>query len=137
MASLEERLSDGIDILLDETLHPGDLIVNAGQGGYYDLLEERIKNIQDQLRSVENTNSSEWLAESFREFLSSDNILDSESVIDSDSPEISIETDSYGSTIEDEGFSKINVFSSLIDISGLNVSFELRLETLNKNIRQI
>ena len=107
VASLEERLPDGIDILLDETLHPGDLIVNAGQGGYYDLLEERIKNIQDQLRSVENTNSSEWLAESFREFLSSDNFLDSESAIDSDSPETSIETDSYGSTIEDEGFSKI------------------------------
>lgn len=107
VASLEERLPDGIDILLDETLHPGDLIVNAGQGGYYDLLEERIKNIQDQLRSVENTNSSEWLAESFREFLSSDNILDSERAIDSDSPETSIETDSYGSTIEDEEFSKI------------------------------
>lgn len=107
VASLEERLPDGIDILLDETLHPGDLIVNAGQGGYYDLLEERIKNIQDQLRSVENTNSSEWLAESFREFLSSDNFLDSESAIDSDSPETSIETDSYGSTIEDEEFSKI------------------------------
>ena len=107
VASLEERLPDGIDILLDETLHPGDLIVNAGQGGYYDLLEERIKNIQDQLRSVENTNSSEWLAESFREFLSADNFLDSETAIDSDFPETSIETDSYGSTIEDEGFSKI------------------------------
>ena len=107
VASLEERLPDGIDILLDETLHPGDLIVNAGQGGYYDLLEERIKNIQDQLRSVENTNSSEWLAESFREFLSPDDFLESESAIDSDSPETSIEADSYGSTIDDEGFSKI------------------------------
>ena len=107
VASLEERLPDGIDILLDETLHPGDLIVNAGQGGYYDLLEERIKNIQDQLRSVESANSSEWLAESFREFLSPDDFLESESAIDSDSPEKSIEVDSYGSTIEEEGFSKI------------------------------
>lgn len=107
VASLEERLPDGIDILLDDTLHPGDLIVNAGQGGYYDLLEERINNIQDQLRSVENTNSSEWLAESFREFLSPDDLPESESAIDSDSPETSIEADSYGSTIEDEGFSKI------------------------------
>lgn len=107
VASLEERLPDGIDILLDETLHPGDLIVNAGQGGYYDLLEARIKNIQDQLRSVENTNSSEWLAESFRRFLSPDGFLESEKVIDSDSPETPIDTDSLGSTIEDEGFPKI------------------------------
>jgi flagellar biosynthesis/type III secretory pathway protein FliH len=48
------HLPQGIDLVFDDALKPGDAILKAGHGGYFDLLSERIKNIQSQLDLLDN-----------------------------------------------------------------------------------
>ena len=66
--SLDGPLPDGLSLLFDETLKPGDIIVSAGQGGYFDLLKDRINIIEDQLNAIEYPGSSELLTDSMRQF---------------------------------------------------------------------
>ena len=68
-AALNGLLPDGLGLIFDEALQPGDVVVSAGQGGYFDVLEDRVKLIEDQLSSVEHPDSTEWLADSFRQFM--------------------------------------------------------------------
>ena len=79
-AALNGMLPEDLGLIFDETLQPGDVVVSAGQGGYFDLLKDRVKIIEDQLSSIEHPDSNEWLADSFRQFISESPLYDSEEV---------------------------------------------------------
>ena len=83
--ALNGRLPHGLALTFDESLHPGDLVVSAGQGGYFDLLRDRVKMIEAQLSSIEHPDSEEWLTDSLRQFFSEDSLDGSEEL---DQPEI-------------------------------------------------
>ena len=55
-SKLENLVPNGITLVFDETLQPGDLILAAGQGGYFDLLEERLNDIEGQLHAIDKSN---------------------------------------------------------------------------------
>ena len=69
-AALNSVLPPGLGLVFDESLHPGDVVVSAGQGGYFDLLRDRVKMIEDQLGSIEHPDSPEWLTDSLKQFIS-------------------------------------------------------------------
>jgi hypothetical protein len=48
---ISPQLPDGIDLVFDDDLRAGDAMLKAGHGGYFDLLTERINDIQSQLDS--------------------------------------------------------------------------------------
>jgi len=68
---VDENKESGVKFTYEDTLGPGDIIVTAGNSGYLDLLQERIDNIEDQLRSTqpprEVENFVELLRRSFSE----------------------------------------------------------------------
>ena len=53
LATVNEKQESGVKFTYEDTLGPGDIIVKAGNSGYLDLLQERIDNIEDQLRSTQ------------------------------------------------------------------------------------
>ena len=70
--AVNSSLPHGLGLIFDEALQPGDVVVSAGQGGYFDLLLDRVKMIEDQLSSLERPDSEEWLTRSLRQFVSED-----------------------------------------------------------------
>ena len=61
---ISPQLPEGIDLIFDDALKPGDAILKAGQGGYFDLLTERINDIQSQIDSLD-YRSNEMTANDF------------------------------------------------------------------------
>ena len=57
--SINTQLAENINIVFDDSLKPGDVILTAGQGGYFDLLDERIIDIQRQLDSIDYRSSEQ------------------------------------------------------------------------------
>lgn len=78
--SLDGALPDGLSLLFDEGLNPGDIIVSAGQGGYFDLLKDRINIIEDQLNAIEYPDSNELLTDSMRQFVFESSSTESENL---------------------------------------------------------
>ena len=111
-ASLKGMLPDGLVLVFDEALQPGDVIVSAGQGGYFDLLNDRIKMIEDQLSSVEYPGSGELPVDYFRQFFSENSMDDSEKVDKSDNTLIQSSDDSAASPDQKETKSEQTVLAA-------------------------
>ncbi|MCS5660164.1 MAG: hypothetical protein NZ842_07170 [Dehalococcoidia bacterium] len=111
-ASLKGMLPDGLVLVFDEALQPGDVIVSAGQGGYFDLLNDRIKMIEDQLSSIEYPGSGELPIDYFRQFFSENSMDDSEKVDKSDNTLIQSSDDSAASPDQNETKSEQTVLAA-------------------------
>ena len=57
--SVITQLPENTNLVFDDSLKPGDVILTAGQGGYFDLLGERINDIQLQLDSIDYRSSEQ------------------------------------------------------------------------------
>lgn len=51
LEALNDSRPEGYEFIYEETLRPGDMVVTAGNSGYFDLFHERLEEIEDQLRS--------------------------------------------------------------------------------------
>ena len=65
--SINTQLPESINLVFDDSLRPGDVILTAGQGGYFDLLNQRINDIQSQLDSIDYRSSEETAIAFFQE----------------------------------------------------------------------
>jgi hypothetical protein len=65
--SINTQLPEKINLVFDDSLNPGDVILTAGQGGYFDLLGERINDIQRQLDSIDYRSSEQTAIGFFQE----------------------------------------------------------------------
>lgn len=76
LAAVNEKQESGVKFTYEDTLGPGDIIVTAGNSGYLDLLQERIDNIEEQLRSTKPPREVENFAELLRRSFSKVDIVD-------------------------------------------------------------
>lgn len=65
--SINTQLPENINLVFDDSLKPGDVILTAGQGGYFDVLNERINDIQRQLDSIDYRSSEQTAIGFFQE----------------------------------------------------------------------
>jgi len=82
LSALSKSDSSGLNFTYEDTLVPGDIIVTAGNSGYLDLLDERMKQIEDQLRSTPPSSKGKYFIDALRKSFSEAGV-DEEGVIDS------------------------------------------------------
>ena len=68
---LEAVIPEGVALVFDESLQAGDLILAAGEGGYFDLLEERLSDIEDQLNAIDQSSLVDEKSNVFQHFIDS------------------------------------------------------------------
>ena len=68
---LEAFVPEGVALVFDESLQAGDLILAAGEGGYFDLLEERLSDIEDQLNAIDQSTLGDEKSDIFQHFIDS------------------------------------------------------------------
>jgi hypothetical protein len=97
--SINTQLTDNISFFFDDSLKPGDVILTAGQGGYFDLLEERISDIQGQLDSMDYSSLEKTAIDFFRKSAekSADDVVEEVSQPNNEEPhEASLQGDGEG-----------------------------------------
>ena len=102
LSALSKSDSSGLNFTYEDTLVPGDIIVTAGNSGYLDLLDERMKQIEDQLHSTPPSSKGEYFIDALRKSFSEAGV-DEEGVIDSPtSTENSADSDDFSNESSSE-----------------------------------
>ena len=70
-SKIEAFIPKGVTLTFDKSLQAGDLIFAAGEGGYFDLLEERLSDIEDQLNSIDKSTLVDEQSNSLQNFIDS------------------------------------------------------------------
>ena len=114
---IEAFLPKGVSLTFDESLQAGDLVLAAGEGGYFDLLEERLSDIEDQLKSIDKSTLVDKQSDSLKNFI--------DSTFNSDNPrEASVtEPELAGELEENEPVSE-GQFESAMDDASSNVEIQ-------------
>jgi hypothetical protein len=61
LEALNDCRPEGYEFIYEETLRPGDIIVTAGDSGYFDFFHERLEEIEDQLSSKKASQKNQGL----------------------------------------------------------------------------
>ena len=61
LEALNDCRPEGYEFTYEETLRPGDMVVTAGNSGYFDFLHERLEEIEDQLSSKKASKNTQGL----------------------------------------------------------------------------
>ena len=122
---LEAFFPKGVTLVFDEGLQAGDLILAAGEGGYFDLLEERLSDIEDQLNAIDESTLADGKPNLFQQFIDSN--------FDNDNPDSTSETETSKENephLESSGESLLDDASSEIEKQNREIASQTDRMTL-------
>jgi hypothetical protein len=96
LEALNDCRPEGYEFIYEETLRPGDIIVTAGDSGYFDFFHERLEEIEDQLSSKKASQKNQGLIDLLQ------NAIHEMATAEADSVEIQATTNQVVSELSEE-----------------------------------